>query len=75
MSQIAAQNLPAYAASLGDSHARLDALSELSQRLLDRYNRTLYDEQEERERKARTAAGMLGIEHLLDRRPRQLSGG
>ena len=36
MSQIAAQNLPAYAASLGDSHARLDALSELSQRLLDR---------------------------------------
>jgi ABC-type sugar transport system ATPase subunit len=30
---------------------------------------------EERERKARTAAGMLGIEHLLDRRPRQLSGG
>jgi PmbA protein len=36
LSQIAAQNLPAYAASLGDSHARLDALSELSQRLLDR---------------------------------------
>jgi multiple sugar transport system ATP-binding protein len=30
---------------------------------------------EERERKARTAAGMLGIEHLLNRRPRQLSGG
>jgi multiple sugar transport system ATP-binding protein len=30
---------------------------------------------EERERKARTAAGMLGIEHLLDRKPRQLSGG
>ncbi|QYN37351.1 ABC transporter ATP-binding protein [Pseudonocardia sp. DSM 110487] len=30
---------------------------------------------EERERKANTAAGMLGIEHLLDRRPRQLSGG
>jgi len=30
---------------------------------------------EERERKARTAAGALGIEHLLDRRPRQLSGG
>jgi multiple sugar transport system ATP-binding protein len=30
---------------------------------------------EERERKATTAAGMLGIEHLLDRRPRQLSGG
>ncbi|HZX78771.1 metalloprotease PmbA [Lysobacter sp.] len=28
--------MPAYAASLGDSHARLDALSELSQRLLDR---------------------------------------
>lgn len=36
MSQIAAQTLPAYAASLGDSHARLEALSELSQRLLDR---------------------------------------
>jgi multiple sugar transport system ATP-binding protein len=30
---------------------------------------------EERERKARTAAGMLGIEHLLARKPRQLSGG
>jgi multiple sugar transport system ATP-binding protein len=30
---------------------------------------------EERERKARTAAGLLGIEHLLDRKPRQLSGG
>jgi multiple sugar transport system ATP-binding protein len=30
---------------------------------------------EERERKARTAAGVLGIEHLLDRKPRQLSGG
>jgi multiple sugar transport system ATP-binding protein len=30
---------------------------------------------EERERKTRTAAGMLGIEHLLDRKPRQLSGG
>jgi multiple sugar transport system ATP-binding protein len=30
---------------------------------------------EERERKARTAAGMLGIEHLLARKPRQLSCG
>jgi multiple sugar transport system ATP-binding protein len=30
---------------------------------------------DERERKARTAAGMLGIEHLLARKPRQLSGG
>src|ERR687891_1315447 len=29
----------------------------------------------EREKKSRWAAGMLGIEHLLDRRPRQLSGG
>ena len=29
----------------------------------------------EREERARRAAGMLGIEHLLDRRPRQLSGG
>jgi multiple sugar transport system ATP-binding protein len=29
----------------------------------------------EREEKARTAAGMLGIDHLLDRKPRQLSGG
>ncbi|MDR0182677.1 metalloprotease PmbA [Lysobacter arvi] len=29
------QNLPAYAASLGDSHARLDALADLSQRLLE----------------------------------------
>lgn len=35
MSQIAAQNLPVYAASLGDSHARLEALAGLSQRLLD----------------------------------------
>lgn len=35
MSQIVSQNLPAYAASLGDSHARLDALAGLSQRLLD----------------------------------------
>jgi multiple sugar transport system ATP-binding protein len=30
---------------------------------------------EDREEKARTAAGMLGIGHLLDRKPRQLSGG
>jgi multiple sugar transport system ATP-binding protein len=30
---------------------------------------------DERERKARTAAAVLGIEHLLDRKPRQLSGG
>jgi multiple sugar transport system ATP-binding protein len=30
---------------------------------------------EERVQKARRAAGMLGIEHLLDRKPRQLSGG
>jgi len=29
----------------------------------------------ERERKARWAAELLGIDHLLDRRPRQLSGG
>ena len=29
----------------------------------------------ERERKARWAAELLGIEHLLDRKPRQLSGG
>src|ERR671915_192163 len=29
----------------------------------------------ERERKARWAAELLGIGHLLDRRPRQLSGG
>jgi multiple sugar transport system ATP-binding protein len=29
----------------------------------------------DREEKARTAAGMLGIGHLLDRKPRQLSGG
>ena len=29
----------------------------------------------EREERARRAAGMLGIEHLLDRKPRQLSGG
>jgi multiple sugar transport system ATP-binding protein len=29
----------------------------------------------ERERKARWAAGLLGIEHLLSRKPRQLSGG
>jgi multiple sugar transport system ATP-binding protein len=29
----------------------------------------------ERERKARWAAGLLGIEHLLARKPRQLSGG
>jgi multiple sugar transport system ATP-binding protein len=29
----------------------------------------------ERERKARWAAGLLGIGHLVDRRPRQLSGG
>lgn len=36
MSQIATQNLPAYAASLGDSHARLEALAEISQRLLER---------------------------------------
>lgn len=35
MSQIAAQNLPLYAASLGDSHARLEALAGLSQRLLE----------------------------------------
>ena len=35
MSQIVPQNLPAYAASLGDSHARLDALTGLSQRLLE----------------------------------------
>ncbi|RPE76968.1 microcin-processing peptidase 1 [Vulcaniibacterium tengchongense] len=36
MNPIARQNLPAYAASLGDSQARLDALAELSQRLLER---------------------------------------
>ncbi len=36
MSQITTQNLPAYAASLGDSHARLEALADLSQRLLER---------------------------------------
>jgi len=35
LSQIVPQNLPAYAASLGDSHARLDALTGLSQRLLE----------------------------------------
>lgn len=35
MSQIATQNLPLYAASLGDSHARLEALAGLSQRLLE----------------------------------------
>jgi PmbA protein len=35
LSQIATQNLPAYAASLGDSHARLDSLADLSQRLLE----------------------------------------
>src|SRR5690606_26702282 len=29
----------------------------------------------EREKKARWAAGLLGIEHLVDRKPRQLSGG
>jgi len=34
LSQIVPQNLPAYAASLGDSHARLDALAGLSERLL-----------------------------------------
>ncbi|MFC3549964.1 metalloprotease PmbA [Lysobacter cavernae] len=33
---MAPQNTPAYAASLGDSHARLDALTGLSQRLLER---------------------------------------
>jgi multiple sugar transport system ATP-binding protein len=32
-------------------------------------------EREERERKARWAADLLGIGHLMDRRPRQLSGG
>jgi multiple sugar transport system ATP-binding protein len=30
---------------------------------------------EEREQRARRSAGMLGIGHLLDRKPRQLSGG
>jgi ABC-type sugar transport system ATPase subunit len=30
---------------------------------------------DERDRKARWAAGLLGIEHLLKRKPRQLSGG
>lgn len=30
---------------------------------------------QQREEKARWAAGLLGLEHLLDRRPRQLSGG
>ena len=35
MSQIVTQNLPAYAASLGDSHARLEALAGVSQRLLE----------------------------------------
>ena len=32
-------------------------------------------ERTERDRKARWAAGLLGIEHLLERKPRQLSGG
>jgi ABC-type sugar transport system ATPase subunit len=32
-------------------------------------------EKEERGRKARQAAELLGIDHLLDRKPRQLSGG
>jgi multiple sugar transport system ATP-binding protein len=31
--------------------------------------------QEERDRKARWAASLLGIDHLLNRKPRQLSGG
>jgi PmbA protein len=35
LSQIVPQNLPVYAASLGDSHERLEALAGLSQRLLD----------------------------------------
>ena len=30
---------------------------------------------EEREERARRSAGLLGIDHLLDRKPRQLSGG
>ena len=35
MNALTPSNAPAYAASLGDSHARLDALAQLSQRLLD----------------------------------------
>ena len=35
MNVIEPSNLPVYAASLGDSHARLDALAQISQRLLD----------------------------------------